>query len=340
MIPPRKGCARSTDQNEYRNGRKRARDELVINAADGSLPARGKHSWGMKSFSVIEVDRHLPSCVNDSHPARASGGLPCRSLAPEPAEELALHDCSGTGQQREALMRFLGSMGVVVSAVSALGCGGVTVREVSPASPHSMSAITVERIQGCANEFGKELESGSYNIHPIVKVDTDGYKRGVEMTGIPDTAPNLAICMRLAVQDMAIPASVFNLRSTHAAASTNASTVEQRSMLGNPAIVVVVVVGLGEIVLEAGAYTVLFAVTVKVVEKAADDVAELAKRGKWFEGCKAHYAACIATTLGGPLAGNHYKSTLCDTCFRRCDFDKAWPSAVGNGSCEYWTPDW
>jgi hypothetical protein len=93
-------------------------------------------------------------------------------------------------------------------------------------------------------------------------------------------------------------------------------------------------------VLEAGAYTIMFAVTVKVVEKAATDVAELAKKGKWFNKCVAHYAACMATAMGGPFGGNHQKSSRCNSCFQRCDFDKSWPTGVGNGTCEYWTPGW
>ncbi len=246
-----------------------------------------------------------------------------------------LHDGPSIGELREVLMRFLRSVGVVAGLVSAMGCGGVTVREVSPASPHSLRAITVERIQGCATEFGKELESGSYNIHSIVKVDPDGYKQGVEMEGIPDTAPNLATCVRLAVQDMEIPASVFNLRSNHSTASTNAPTVEQRSLMGNPAVVVIVVVGLGEIAIEAGAYTILLGVTVKVLEKAAEDVEE---KG-WKAVCIAKYAACVAA-VGTWKRGNHLGISRCASCLETCKKEESWPSDIGNGSCEFWKRNW
>lgn len=83
--------------------------------------------------------------------------------------------------------------------------------------------------------------------------------------------------MRIALGDMPIPASVFNIRPAQSA-TTGEITAEQRSYIGNPVVVVVVVVEVGEIILEAGAITILFATTVKVVEKAADDVLDAAKR--------------------------------------------------------------
>lgn len=236
-----------------------------------------------------------------------------------------------------------GTLAGLLAAVTA--CGGVKVHEFAPVGAISLQPITVERIQGCADEFGGQLNRGDYKFHPIVQVDTDGVKRGVEIEGIPDTAPDLAACMRIALRDMTIPSEVFNLRQTPLTASTNEPTKEQRSYLGHPVVVVVVVVGLGEIVLEAGAATILFAVTVKVVEKAKDDVAELAKRRRNpKDECAEHYAKCMFTA-SGDTDGNHWKQSLCGICASTCvnnvvNKGGSWPSQVGNGSCEYWKPLW
>lgn len=113
----------------------------------------------------------------------------------------------------------------------------------------------------------------------------------------------------------------------------------QRAYLGSPALVVVVVVGLSEIAFEAGAYTILFAVTVEVVDRAAKDVAEAAKKGRWFDKCVLHYDACMATPVGDDI-GNHQKMSRCGTCFERCQSTHTWPVHSGNGSCEYWRRGW
>jgi hypothetical protein len=134
--------------------------------------------------------------------------------------------------------------------------------------------------------------------------------------------------MRIALGDMAPPAAVFNLRRTQSA-STNESTVEQRSYIGNPVVIVVVVVEVGEIVLEAGAITILFATTVKVVDKAVDDVAEAIKRRRipWKDRCTDNYESCIASPAGR-ARGNHWNQTRCGLCKDVCDVRKTWPSTV------------
>lgn len=236
-----------------------------------------------------------------------------------------------------------GLLGFVSLGLLLSGCGSslenVVVQELASDSPR-LPNISGDRLKKCFVDYGWQLAPGRHRFNPIVKVDRDGMKWGVTTPDIPATAADFAACTRIVLNDMAIPDGVLPLRSSERSAATTEVTEAQRSILGSPAVAVVVVVGLSEIVLEAGAYTILFAVTVKVVENAAEDVAELAKRGSWFTKCKAHYAACMATALGGPFGGNHHKSSRCNTCFQRCDFDKSWPTGVGNGTCEYWTPGW
>jgi len=191
---------------------------------------------------------------------------------------------------------FLGSMAL---ALIPLGCGGIepTIRQQqSPTPEHPpVPPITAERLQECVKEHGHQLEAGSWAFSPTIQVNREGYVDEVNAGEIPKTAPDLAACTRIALGDMAIPSQIFNLRSTQSNTSTAEATTTQRSYIGSPAVVVVVVVGLSEIVLEAGAVTILFAVTVKVVEKAVDDVAEAAK--SWRP--KPNKNRCLDAAAGG-----------------------------------------
>jgi hypothetical protein len=157
------------------------------------------------------------------------------------------------------------------------------VQAVSSPDP-SLPRITVSRLQNCVSIYGGQLPPGRHHFNPIVKVDQDGMRRGVETPDMPGSAPDFAACTRIALGEMTVPSSVFNMGTTQSAASTNAVTPAQRLYVGNPAVAVIVVVGLSEIVLEAGAYTILFAVTVKVVEKAKDDVGGPGETKKNLEG--------------------------------------------------------
>ena len=112
--------------------------------------------------------------------------------------------------------------------------------------------------------------------------------------------------------------------------------------LKSTTLALIVVVGLYEIVLEAGAYTILFAVTVKVVDKAKDDVVEALKRrppitdGEDDKECVDGYERCILSGGGG--RGNNWNTTVCENCLRVCQNKGGWPYSVpifgrGNPSC-------
>lgn len=191
----------------------------------------------------------------------------------------------------------------------------------------------------CVSEYGKQLEEGHWTFRPTLEVNENGRFVDVKDGGIPKTAPDFAACARDALSNMVVPDVIFNLRATNANAEAKAATMEQRTQLGSPAAVVVVVVGLSELVFEAGAYTILFAVTVKVVEKAADDVAEKIEEEGWRAKCTAHYVACMATATAAK-AGNHWKQSRCGICLGGCTSEGTWPVGVGNGSCEYWQRNW
>jgi len=221
----------------------------------------------------------------------------------------------------------------------ALGCGSgleqVTVQELSSTNPYVIPNITVERLQKCVSDYAGQLEPGHYRLQPEVKVDRDGIRWGVSMAGLPDETSGFAGCTRIVLNEMAISREILNSGLSENSASTNDVTEAQRSYMVSPAVAaVVVVVGLSEIVLEAGAYTILFAVTVKVVEKAAEDVEEEG----WRAVCIAKYVACTAASAR--KGGNHWGASRCATCLETCRQQQSWPSEIGNGSCEFWKRNW
>lgn len=232
-----------------------------------------------------------------------------------------------------------GALGVMPLACGA-GSESVAVRPGAPKDGLTMPRITEERIGACVTEYAKQLDEGSWAFRPTLEVDQYGRFSGMNVGGIPKTAPDFAACTRDALSNMVVPDVIFNLRPTHANVDGTPATAEQRMQMGSPAIAVVVVVGLSELVFEAGAYTILFAVTVKVVEKAKDDVVEAVKRRRLpKDDCADHYDKCMATFVGDQ-DGNHWKQTLCGACIQMCVAKGSWPSSVGNGSCEYWRANW
>lgn len=180
-----------------------------------------------------------------------------------------------------------------------LGCGGIepTIRQQQlPTSEHpAIPPNTAERLQECVKEHGHQLEGGSWAFSPTIEVDREGYVVDVNAGDMPQSASELAACTRIALGNMAIPSHIFHIRPTQSNPTTSDAIMAQRSYMSSPAVVVVVVVGLSEIVLEAGAVTILFAVTVKVVDKAVDDVAEAAKR--WRP--KPNKNRCYDAAVGG-----------------------------------------
>ncbi len=193
-------------------------------------------------------------------------------------------------------IRVTGYIGLASFGLMLLGCGGSTTirQQQQPTSDHpAIPPITADRLQECVKDYGNQLEGGSWAFSPTLQVNQDGYVVDVKAGEIPNTAPDFAACTRSAIGDMAIPSWIFRMRPTESATSTNEPTRAQRSLMGNPAVVVIVVVEVvyTEIVIEAGIGTILFATTVQLV----DDVAEAAK--KWRP--KPTLNRCLDAAAGG-----------------------------------------
>ena len=232
----------------------------------------------------------------------------------------------------------VGLAGCIMLGLMPLGCGGglgeVTVRQDPPGDRPALPPITVERLRQCVADYRNQLEPGRHWFNPRVQVDQDGFHREVSTDDIPRTAPDLVLCTRSVLRDMAIPSSILTLPPPEDAPTTN------RTYMGTPAvIVVVVVVEVTEIVIEAGLLTVLFGVTVEVAHEAGKDIAEAARRPRWEKECLDHYVACVETPVYND-PGNHWSETRCGNCRDWCQQYHTWPPSVGNGSCEYWKRNW
>ena len=75
------------------------------------------------------------------------------------------------------------------------------------------------------------------------------------------------------------------------------------------------------------------------VDTSGEDVAEAARRRPWEKKCLEHYVACTETPVSND-PGNHWSQRRCGNCYDTCKVNHTWPTAVGNGSCEYWKRGW
>ncbi|HRI72039.1 MAG TPA: hypothetical protein PK156_47730 [Polyangium sp.] len=194
----------------------------------------------------------------------------------------------------------------------------------------SFPDISVEHTKDCVAEHGARLEAGDLALNATVEVTEEG-QRDVTIVGIPNTAPDFGACMRNVLYDMPIAEEPFRKGLELLKYRRQETNAAQRFLVGHPVVIVVagVTIVVSEIVLEAGAVTILTAVTVKVVEKAADDVAEAIKNRRipWKDACTTHYENCIESPAGR-ARGNVWNQTRCGLCKRSCDLRKIWPPAV------------
>ncbi|MBK9259951.1 MAG: hypothetical protein IPM54_08965 [Polyangiaceae bacterium] len=249
-----------------------------------------------------------------------------------------------TKRMRTMLAR--GFLGAGTIGLTLVGCtsrlGPVYAKQKTPWDGRpELPDITVVRAADCVAEYGSQLEPGYHTFDSKVLVDEDGDKEDVTIDDIPNSAYDLGACMRNALRAMPIAEQPLREGVQILKNKREQASAANRSLMGSPAVAAVgVAIVVSELVLEAGAYTIVFAVSVEVVDRAAKDVAELAKKSKWWNKCLAHYTACMATTIGNPFGGNHWKSSRCDNCVKVCRDTQQWPTAVGNGSCEYWDQRW
>lgn len=195
-----------------------------------------------------------------------------------------------------------------------LGCGGI---EQAPPPAHASTdgpripRITEDRLRACVSDYAEQLEERPHGINAKVQVDEAGRTQNVILEGIPDTAPDFAACTRVALRDMAVPSSVLRLRPGNVVGSTNGKTVSVRNELGN-VVVVGVFLLLGELAVEYGGYTILFAISVELVHEAARALSRLSDE------CRQVKEVCIISCGASELPTGRRYGIPFHRCLREC----------------------
>lgn len=237
--------------------------------------------------------------------------------------------------------KFVGAFVVLLMLVGfmPMGCsntvGSVRVTETTKASRSNYPDRTVERFQECVTEHAAQLGPGNHALDATMDMDEDGLRYNVEIANLPPSGDEFGACMRSALQDMAISERLLDDAREKLKVQREQALAEQKKLMGSPVVVVVgVTVVVTEVFLEAGAITILFATTVTLIDKAAKDVAELARR-KRKDRCTDYYEKCVESSLWRQY-GRHEWDSLCSLCASVCFANNGtWPSMVGVKDCNY-----
>ncbi|MDC0748968.1 hypothetical protein [Polyangium mundeleinium] len=240
--------------------------------------------------------------------------------------------------QRTRTLLSLGLLGCATMALVPLGCGAKITYPAASEGPRVPDA-TAERLRACAEEFGGDLDRGSYTFDYKVLVDEEGRVVDVASKGVPHA--DLAGCTRIALRGMKVPEELLRLRKLRLAESpapANGQTMPERGLVGEVVIVTVTTVTtiFVDILIEAGVATMVFAVTMEI----AKDVAEaIQKKPKWEKECNRHRTACLDTPVQSE-PGHVWNASRCNECHDQCMANKKWPTEGPWKSCIYPNIKW
>ncbi len=171
--------------------------------------------------------------------------------------------------------------------------------------------ITVEKLQACTEEGANDIEDGFIRARATVQVGEEGQVLNVFVDGIPENAPDLTACTRVALRNMAIP--TLPLRTAETVAKSNTLALNIGNELANPAIAVEVLIVLGEYAAQHAGKTILYAVTIQVLSAlAVDAYAKLSRR------CRKVKEACIDACVDSDLPTGTYSGDPYHACVREC----------------------
>ncbi len=169
--------------------------------------------------------------------------------------------------ERLALIRKIASVGLAAGMMAVFVSTGCTssiekaplrYREQHQNGGHLLNDITIERLQGCVEEFGEQLSQDSLRVGATVRVDHDGRIKGVTVAGIPDSAPDLAACTRVTLREMLVPP--LPLRSDRNEDTANVPAKPVGNEIANVAVFVEIAILLGEFVAQHGGKAIVYAV--------------------------------------------------------------------------------
>jgi hypothetical protein len=181
---------------------------------------------------------------------------------------------------------------------------------------HLLRDITVERLQECVEAYGEQLgplDPPFSHANGHVQVTPEGQVLDVQLTGIPNRAPDLAACTRITLREMTVPASVLSLRQKQTADSTTEQPVPRGNEIGNPIVLWEIGAAMAEFVAEHGGRIVLYTVTIEVLTAAAVvAVAKLSKR------CRQVKEKCIDSCTDSELPTGTRYGVPFQKCVRDC----------------------
>ncbi|MRG95775.1 hypothetical protein [Polyangium spumosum] len=214
-----------------------------------------------------------------------------------------------------------GLLGCAMLALVPLGCAA-TIRHRADDRPR-VPAATAERVRACIDELGGELGTGYYTFDTTVKVDEEGRVVEVKGKGVPH--PELAICMRIALRGMTVPEELLRvreLRLPESAAKTNGQGPDEPGLVGHPAVAVVVVVALADVIIDVGT-------TVLVLAAAVEMTGEIAKtvQKRDDDPCQEPLNDCLDSRRQS-RDGGRWKHSICVTCLDKCRNEGKWPDGV------------
>ena len=230
----------------------------------------------------------------------------------------------------------VGLLGCATLALVPLGCGAKirypVQQEDRPRVPHA----TAERLRECVDEFGGDLPRGEFTFDVALTVDEDGHVLDVKSKGVPHE--ELAICMRIALRAMTVPEELVRLRELRlpdASASTNGQALDERGLVGHPALLVVWV-ALAEVVIEVGPTVVALAAAVEVSGEIAKTIEKVDDEAP--KTCSDHLGRCLEKHPANKR-GEHHRASVCHACWKKCS-NNEWPDEVplfgrGRVSCKY-----
>ncbi|MRG92992.1 hypothetical protein [Polyangium spumosum] len=216
----------------------------------------------------------------------------------------------------------LGLLGCATLALVPLGCSAATIHDRADDRPR-VPAATAERVRACVDELGGELGTGYYTFDATVKVDEEGRVVDVKSKGVPH--PELAICMRIALRSMTVPDELLRVRALRVAepaAKTNGQGPDEPGLVGHPAVAVVVVVALADVIIEVGT-------TVLVLAAAVEMTGEIAKtvRKEDDDPCQEPLNDCLDSARQSK-PGSVWRHSICLACHAKCKGNGKWPDKI------------
>ena len=188
-------------------------------------------------------------------------------------------------------------------------------------------------------EYGDQLDGRAFAFYPKMKVNQDGRVTEVYAGNVPETAPDLAACIRITLREMSVPEWMLKIRPAQNMHPPEGSTEALRKEMANPVVVAwALLILFAELTIEVEGIEVALMVSLEVVAATAEVLETLRKKSNAERKCQRELNECLMTSTND-WDGNNWNEKRCLTCFGICKQSGEWPKSVpisdGGGSCSY-----